>query len=551
MSRQIIQNKRKNNAVPASSSSSSKRSAPLSLNSSSAASSRAPPLPPKISGAIQGAQHFLARPREFKEFIEEFEEGIHDAAKSETKADEFLRVFKLNPEVSAAFYTYVKTTLNVVSKADGPTRTAAAELFADGSLGSPTGPANLAKMLYKASGSQAQLAVLQATQQQDTQLMIIRSHVLVSGQVAKLVGGGLPSGSATVSSGLSAASSQIPFKDTTMHKECLDNMLDFMHKDLLVVSENNAHEFSVRVRNCDWFAPGIEQNIIAARFSAATDDPPTLMQKIGKRRFNTLKETVFKVLFGCNDIKDKTPRFVGSDNQPFFISSGSEENKEWGRRLVGKTATEEEEEEEVDEDNEAKTKEESAVAVFELALTILVFYSKYMLENKTIVITDELAAELHAMSNSAKVAFLGVQFGPNTVVLVVHFLMSWLGCYVSGQTTVTMAGAEAGRRIAELKLTALVLSQDNNSSHYTETGGDGCGYEYDPVSATSTMRIPGIAMNQLDSRNQMLLKGACSVLAGVSGHGKAQHDSTLTAGGSYGSKEGAFFATPVFLGGWP
>lgn len=170
-------------------------------------------------------------------------------------------------------------------------------------------------------------------------------------------------------------------------------------------------------------------------------------------------------------------------------------------------------------------------------------------ENKKLDVTDDFAANLYAMTDDEKASFLNGKVGPNTIVMCVHCLASWLGCYLSGSTTVVMAGESAARAIAEWKLALLLVAQDNDSSHYTQE--EGAGFVHDSSEATCTMRIPGIAMSQLDERNQKVLKDCAVVLNGVTATGNAQHDKTLTVDGYHATKQGAFFATPLYLGGWP
>jgi hypothetical protein len=177
------------------------------------------------------------------------------------------------------------------------------------------------------------------------------------------------------------------------------------------------------------------------------------------------------------------------------------------------------------------------------------FYVKYYMANKKLVVSDAVIAELYATTEASKASYLEGKLGPNTIVFFLNCFMSWVGCYTKNSTVVTMSGLPAARCIAELKITALVLGQDNDESNYTEN--EGGGYDHDATNATRTMRVPGIAMSQLDQRNQKLLKDASVVLTGVSALGKAQHDPALTALGHHASTQGAFFATPLFLGGWP
>ena len=139
--------------------------------------------------------------------------------------------------------------------------------------------------------------------------------------------------------------------------------------------------------------------------------------------------------------------------------------------------------------------------------------------------------------------------GVHTVVFLVHCFMSWTGAYVSGSSTVSMTGKETPRALAELKLTALLLGQDLDASHYVENDTEG--HTHLSTYAKRALRLPGVAMSQLDPRNQLLLKGASVVLTGLSSTAKPQHDVTLTSRGKHGKLEGDFFAAPVFLGKWP
>ena len=188
------------------------------------------------------------------------------------------------------------------------------------------------------------------------------------------------------------------------------------------------------------------------------------------------------------------------------------------------------------------------MGVFNIALTFLVFFMKYLDSNKNLTVTDEFATSLHNMTGDEKATFLEEHdVGINTVVFFVHCLKSWTGAYVSGSTTVTMAGST--RALAELKPTALLLGQDLDASHYVEKNMGG--HKHVGVNAKRTMRLPGIAMSQLDPRNQLLIEEASVVLTGLSSTAKPQHDATLTSRGKHGTLEGDFFAAPVFLGEWP
>ena len=227
----------------------------------------------------------------------------------------------------------------------------------------------------------------------------------------------------------------------------------------------------------------------------------------------------------------------------------SEEEQE-AKSGVGEKSDEKEESDEEEEEEDEKKK--AAIVVFKLALTFLVFYAKFLESNKNLTVTDEFAIELHSMTDEEIAAVLEKhKVGVNTVVFVVHCFMSWTGAYLSGSATVNMVGGEAPRALAELKLTALLLGQDLDASHYVEneTGG----HKHLATDAKRALRLPGVAMSQLDPRNQLLLKGASMVLAGLSSTAKPQHDASLTRRGKHGQSEGQgeFFAAPVFLGKWP
>ena len=120
---------------------------------------------------------------------------------------------------------------------------------------------------------------------------------------------------------------------------------------------------------------------------------------------------------------------------------------------------------------------------------------------------------------------------------------------VQEPTTVNMVGKEVARALAELKLTALLLGQGLDESHYVEN--DTGGHTHLATDAKRTLRLPGVAMSQLDPRNQLLLKGASVVLTGLPSTAKPQHDVTLTSRGKHGTHKGDFFASPVFLGKRP
>ena len=105
------------------------------------------------------------------------------------------------------------------------------------------------------------------------------------------------------------------------------------------------------------------------------------------------------------------------------------------------------------------------------------------------------------------------------------------------------------RAIAELKLTLLAVGQDGELGNYTEQGS---GFDYDaPDGAKCYWPVPGVELNQLAESNQVLLRGASEVLAGLQEDDEITHGGSVTANGAHGDKPEYFVVAPLFLNGWP
>ena len=143
-----------------------------------------------------------------------------------------------------------------------------------------------------------------------------------------------------------------------------------------------------------------------------------------------------------------------------------------------------------------------------------------------------------------------------TVAMCLHCLVTNLYIYgkknpekmepeVNMYSTATFDGARA---LEEHVLWLLTIGQNCEEEDYTQSGSS---WVFNGKEPKNIIEIPGIGASQLDPRNQEALAYSHSIVKDLKRGEQAEHNHSLTKGGSYGNKAKYFLKSPLFLSGWP